>query len=218
MGPAASGVGTHFSAPALLRQLSPWMQQLPGRRLAVASAAPRHPAVPRRRAARWRVKESRIARACRCPAHASVDIGSAAAELTLFGVRHAEEDDGIGEYILSHRPVAVVVETALTTAHGARTGNVFRLDDPGTVQELQRDLRARMMCQLGLKLRDTPEPADDPIWQVVPCARMHFGDMYCHGEAPVFGGHTPAWAMGTPRKRRGGSLETTPRSPANGIF
>jgi hypothetical protein len=105
-----------------------------------------------------------------------VAIGGATAEVTLFGVRHAEEDERVGDFILSDRPVAVVVETALTSGHGARTGNVFRLDDPATAHELQRDLRARMICQLGLRLRDTPKPVDDPIWQVMhaaACTMVH---------------------------------------------
>ena len=81
-------------------------------------------------------------------------------------MRHAEEDAAIGDYILMQRPAAVVVETAVTAGHGAQTGNVLRLDDPGMAQELQRDLRARMICQLGLRLRDALEPANDSIWQV----------------------------------------------------
>ena len=90
-----------------------------------------------------------------------------AAAITLFGVRHAEEDADIAEHILRHRPAAVVVETAITARHGEATGAVFRPDDQGTAQELQRDLRARIIVQLGRRLRDAAKPCDDPIWQVL---------------------------------------------------
>ena len=87
--------------------------------------------------------------------------------MTLFGVRHEEDDVDIGEYILRRRPAAVVVETAITAGHGEATGAVFRPDDQGTAQELQRDLRARMIVQLGRRLHGAASPCADPIWQVL---------------------------------------------------
>ena len=93
------------------------------------------------------------------------------AAITLFGVRHAEEDAGIGEAILGQRPAAVVVETAMTAGHGEAMGTVLRPDDQATAQELQRDLRARIICQFGRRLRDTASPVDDPIWQVLTATR-----------------------------------------------
>ncbi len=94
-----------------------------------------------------------------------------AATITLFGVRHEADDADIGEHILRQRPAAVVVETAVTAGHGIATGAVLRPDDQGTAQELQRDLRTRMVVQLGLRLRDAAKPCDDPIWQVLTMHR-----------------------------------------------
>ena len=93
-----------------------------------------------------------------------------AAAITLFGVRHTEEDADIGEHILHQRPAAVVVETAITAGHGTATGAMFQPDDQGTAQELQRDLGARIIVQLGRRLRDAAEPCCDPIWQVLTSA------------------------------------------------
>lgn len=96
-----------------------------------------------------------------------------AAVIHLFGVQHCERQPHIAEHILRTRPAALVVETALNALHGAETGTVLHLNDPGVVQQLQSDFYARMFYQLGSQLRDEEEPWTTKTWQASLIHRVH---------------------------------------------
>lgn len=69
----------------------------------------------------------------------------------------------IGEHILRSRASAVVVETALTPQHGARSGNVFQCEGEDI---MHAGPFARMLCYCARQLAELPSPADAPIWEV----------------------------------------------------
>ena len=57
----------------------------------------------------------------------------------------------------------MVVETALSPQHGARSGNVFQCD--------REDIAhagpfARMLCYCAKQLAEEPSPAASPMWEV----------------------------------------------------
>lgn len=63
----------------------------------------------------------------------SFDNAAAAATATstvvVVGVDHGDLDPSLGAFVLSSRPAAVVVETALCARHGAETGNCLSLSE-----------------------------------------------------------------------------------------
>ena len=69
----------------------------------------------------------------------------------------------IGEHILRSRASAVVVETALTPQHGARSGNEFQCEGEDI---MHAGPFARMLCYCARQLAELPNPADAPIWEV----------------------------------------------------
>eukprot|EP00803_Ostreobium_quekettii_P000587 evm.model.scf_882.5 EVM.evm.TU.scf_882.5 scf_882:18796-20208(+) len=86
----------------------------------------------------------------------------AGAEVFLFGVEHAVGSVGaaaLGRFILERRPAEVVVETAVSTDHGSRTGNVVRAID-GMARDAART--APMLascCGVAMRLRQVGERA-----------------------------------------------------------
>ena len=68
----------------------------------------------------------------------------------------------IGEFILRQRPTAVVVETAVTPEHGARTGNEFHCTDGSGGGFFPR----MFFCHVAAQLADMPDPAASALWKV----------------------------------------------------
>ena len=71
----------------------------------------------------------------------------------------------IAEHILQSRTTAVVVETAVTPQHGAKTGNKFSCSEADV---MYAGGFARMLCYCARQLGETPSPADSPLWEVRP--------------------------------------------------
>jgi hypothetical protein len=57
----------------------------------------------------------------------------------------------------------VVVETAVTAAHGAKSGNVFSCGEP---HALRGSFFARMFCQIAAQLSEDADPAATRMWKV----------------------------------------------------
>ena len=71
----------------------------------------------------------------------------------------------IGDFILRQQPSAVVVETAVTPEHGAKTGNEFRCAD-GVLRGGGGGFFPRMFCHVAAQLADMPDPAASALWRV----------------------------------------------------
>ena len=67
------------------------------------------------------------------------------------------------DFILRERPVAVVMETAVTPDHGSATGNVFMPDPPGARNPYDV---AEIACRASDALQQEADPQNGNLWKV----------------------------------------------------
>ena len=90
------------------------------------------------------------------------------AEVHLFGVEHLSLRPEVGDYILSSAPASVVVETAVTPAHGRAAGARLTAQDLGGSEEEWHRIALNLVAHLQASLAD--HEADRtllPLWQQV---------------------------------------------------
>ncbi|EFJ39743.1 hypothetical protein VOLCADRAFT_121785, partial [Volvox carteri f. nagariensis] len=109
----------------------------------------------------------------------------------VFGVEHLEPQPHIGEWIIRHRPQAVVVETSMGPEHGAQTGNVIRCGD--RVADPTAAFYLRMFCQIGVTLQEFKDGdfTESPLWNQVRCSyngeQLAYIAAFATGAPLVFG-------------------------------
>lgn len=89
------------------------------------------------------------------------------APVYLFGVEHGEPQTYISRHILSARPAAVVVETALSPGHGESPGNVIS-PSSSSWAEVAADGYLRMFSQLAYRIgRADTEAERLRLWEAL---------------------------------------------------
>eukprot|EP00775_Hariotina_reticulata_P009161 gene9161-9327_t len=85
-------------------------------------------------------------------------------QVFVFGVEHLGREPHIGEWILTNRPAAVVVETSCTPDHGAQPGRAVTCRDqvPGAA-----GMFLRIFCQIAAAMQEQGEAARAPggVWE-----------------------------------------------------
>ena len=116
------------------------------------------------------------------------------ADIVVFGAIHGDiEGSHIAEYILTHRPHTVVVETAMNQAHGSETGNIatpedFLMISPGSNGAAGMvDSRSRAIAHIGMQLAGLPDPLSSSLWLEVSQSGMFFSEHLVYAAAFAVG-------------------------------
>ncbi|GAX79476.1 hypothetical protein CEUSTIGMA_g6917.t1 [Chlamydomonas eustigma] len=84
----------------------------------------------------------------------------------VFGVNHRKSQSHVGEFILSEKPEAVVVETAVTSEHGAQSGNAIIQGE--AIAEGQDAFFLRIFSQVAEQLKQEGGTwINSSLWQNV---------------------------------------------------
>jgi hypothetical protein len=175
--------------------LSPPISQLAALLPAPAALAPP-------RAARRRLAAARASALDGAPDFAP-DPLPGGAQIFIFGTVHGEPDPRAAAFVLRRRPAAVVVETALTRAHGAAAGAVARRVEclAQTSAAGGGDPRALAAARLGVALEEDAaaaggDPAAAPLWARVAASGALCAEQMAYAatfavDAPLVHGDRP---------------------------
>ena len=109
-------------------------------------------------------RKSGVARASGSPDHVLRSPGEA--EVHLFGVEHMSLRPEVGDYILTSAPASVVVETAVTPAHGRAAGARLTAQDLGGSDEEWHRIALNLVGHLQASLAEhDADRTQVPLWQ-----------------------------------------------------
>ncbi|KAK9843280.1 hypothetical protein WJX74_009650 [Apatococcus lobatus] len=119
----------------------------------------------------------------------------------LFGVDHLASEFHQAEFILQERPVAVVVETALSEEHGSSTGNTICLDDASMTSQnpyasLGFHLAAMSLDRATALCRDLADRQMPPE-QLIYAAALASGSQLVYGDVPKLSSIRRLWEQAT---------------------
>jgi|APGre2960657444_1045066.scaffolds.fasta_scaffold00830_11 hypothetical protein len=89
------------------------------------------------------------------------------AEVHLFGVEHLSLRPEVGDFILLNAPASVVVETALSAAHGERCGTRLTAEELSASPEEWHRIALNIGAHLQSQLSDVEQATDAPLWSEV---------------------------------------------------